>query len=228
MILTRAQRSVIERAINAFETSSADGVYDKLVVMADGPHKMRQITYGRSQTTEFGNLRELVAGYVAANGQFSAALAPFADRVGSVPLADDATFKDLLRKAGRSDPKMKVVQDRFFEKRYFQPAKKWAEAEGLKQPLSMLVVYDSFIHSGGILWFLRQRFPESTPTGGGTERAWIRAYVNARHQWLSTHPDQLLRNSSYRTRDLQREVAAGNWKLAKLPLMAHDIAVMPA
>ncbi len=187
MHLTNIQRSLIERVINVFETSTPEGKYDALVIYADGPHKMRQITYGRSQTTEYGNLRELVADYVAANGTFSAALAAYADRVGSEPLTDDKTFKDLLRKAGRTDPLMKPVQDRFFDKRYFQPAMTWAATNGFVQPLSALVIYDSFIHSGSILWFLRQRFAESPPANGGDERAWTKAYVDTRHDWLATH-----------------------------------------
>src|SRR4029450_4435466 len=118
MNLTPAQQTLARRVLNVFETGRADGDYGAIAIFADGPHDIRQITYGRSQTTEYGNLRDLVQRYVAAAGLFSAALAPYAERVGSVPLTDDPVFKDLLRKAGRQDPVMRTVQDAFFDDRY--------------------------------------------------------------------------------------------------------------
>ncbi|MFN7952715.1 MAG: chitosanase [bacterium] len=227
MNLTDTQRRLIERVVNVFETGTPAGKYDTLVIYADGPHDMRQITYGRSQTTEYGNLLELVEDYVAANGTFSAALAAYADRVGSVPLTDDKAFKDLLRKAGRTDAVMKTVQDRFFDKRYYQPAMTWADTSGFVLPLSALVIYDSFIHSGSIPWFLRARFPESPPANGGDERAWTQAYVDTRHDWLATHSREVLRKTVYRTACFQNEIARGNWGLDQLPISANGVDVTP-
>ena len=63
----------------------------------DGPNDIRQITYGRSQTTEYGNLRELVQMYVEAGGRFSEDFRPFVERFGRTALVDDSRFKDLLR-----------------------------------------------------------------------------------------------------------------------------------
>ena len=64
MNLTKEQKSVIKRVINVFETGTADGDYGCISIYHDGPHNIRQITYGRSQTTEYGNLRALVDLYV--------------------------------------------------------------------------------------------------------------------------------------------------------------------
>ena len=130
MNLSQTQKRLIERVINVFETSTPDGNYSAIAIFHDGPHDIRQITYGRSQTTEYGNLRKLVERYVAANGLFSAALQPFAGLVGSTPLTDNATFKDFLRKAGKQDPLMRQAQDKFFEDIYFRPAMKWADDKG--------------------------------------------------------------------------------------------------
>ena len=55
MNLTKDQKSLILRVINCFETGSPEGDYGALVVYADGPHGMRQITYGRSQVTSKAN-----------------------------------------------------------------------------------------------------------------------------------------------------------------------------
>ncbi|MGB9595503.1 MAG: chitosanase [Candidatus Poribacteria bacterium] len=227
MELTREQRSVIERVINAFETGKADGDYGCISIYNDGPHDIRQITYGRSQTTEYGNLRKLIEMYVQANGIYSSQLSNYADMVGSIPLTDNKDFKALLRNAGRNDPIMRKIQDEFFEKTYFIPAMKWADDNGFKLALSGLVIYDSFIHSGGILWLIRQRFPESPPVLGGDEKMWTSAYVSERHSWLKSHHRSAVRASSYRTADLKREIKKGNWDLSKLPIKANGIDVYP-
>ena len=66
MNLTPQQKSICEHVINVFETGSVAGDYSAIALFADGPHGERQVTYGRSQTTEYGNLRELVQMYVDA------------------------------------------------------------------------------------------------------------------------------------------------------------------
>lgn len=225
MNLTDSHKRITESVINCFETGSAEGDYACISIYADGPHNIKQITYGRSQTTEYGNLRKLVANYVKAKGKYSDAMAPFADKVGSAPLTDNADFKSLLRKAGKEDPVMKSIQDGFFDEVYFKPAIAWADKEGLTLPLSALIIYDSFIHSGSILWPIRQMFPESTPKGGGNEKNWIAQYTKARNKWLENHSRPAVRSSAYRTRDLLKMIAADNWKLDKLPVIANGVKV---
>lgn len=225
MKLTVGQKLICERAINAFETSSINGKYHAFVVMNDGPSKIEQITYGRSQTTEYGNLRLLIEMYAKAKGKYSDALRPFVPMIGRTALTYNQAFIDLLKKAGKEDPVMAAVQDTFFDERYFLPAQKWAAANGFTLPLSMLVIYDSYIQSGSILDKLRSRFREMPPKAGGDEKAWITAYVKARHAWLSTHSNHLLVNSSYRTQDLLREIDRGNWMFQHLPLIAHGLPV---
>jgi len=227
MQLTPAQKSIIERVINCFETGKSDGDYASVSIYADGPHNIRQITYGRSQTTEYGNLRQLVRLYVDAGGIYSQALSPYADRVGSGSLVEDSKFKSLLRGAGREDPIMQQTQDRFFDESYFMPALSWADKNGFALPLSALAIYDSFIHSGSILWLIRQRFAENPPKLGGDEKLWTGAYVSERHKWLSEHKRPAVRASTYRTKDLKREIDRGNWDLVLLPIMANGVAVYP-
>ena len=228
MILSASQKSTIERVLNAFETGSADGDYSDISIFNDGPHDIRQITYGRSQTTEYGKLGDLVGLYAGAGGTFSAALAAYVPRIGHVPLVDDSTFKNLLRRAGGEDPVMRTVQDQFFDERYFQPAKQWAEDNGFTEALSMLVIYDSFIHSGSVPPFLRSRFPEVPPARGGNERTWISQYVGVRQDWLANHERVILHATVYRTECLKREIARSNWDLSQLPINANGIPVRPA
>lgn len=225
MKLTSKQKTLITRVINVFETGKPEGNYGVIAIFNDGPNDIRQITYGRSQTTEYGNLGKLVKNYAAANGIYSKKLKPFVDKVGVTPLTDDDTFKNLLKKAGNEDPVMRTVQDSFFDEVYYKPAMKWASDKGFIFPLSALVVYDSFIHSGSILSVIRNMFPETVPADGGNEIEWITAYANARHEWLANNPREAVRKTTYRTKCFKDEIARGNWPLTSLPINANGTKV---
>ncbi|MGO4840597.1 hypothetical protein AB4144_50945, partial [Rhizobiaceae sp. 2RAB30] len=80
-------------------------------------------------------------------------------------------------------------------------------------------------HSGSIRNDLRSRFEERTPSAGGDEKTWIRQYVDVRHDWLTHHSNPEVRPSNYRTRDLAREIARGNWDLDMMPFMANGVPV---
>jgi hypothetical protein len=53
MYLSAIQRNLIERAINTVETGRPVGDYSAIVTYPDGPNDIRQITYGRAQTTDY-------------------------------------------------------------------------------------------------------------------------------------------------------------------------------
>lgn len=225
MNLSSHQKTICEQVINAFETGSAQGDYSSIVIYADGPHGIKQITYGRAQTTEYGNLEELVEMYTKSNGIYSQQLKPYLPKIGVIPLMNDSVFKQLLRDAGRKDPIMQQTQVAFFDKRYFLPAMAWADAHGFKLPLSALVIYDSFIHSGGILPFLTKRFPEAKPVNGGNEQEWIKQYVDTRRDWLATHVKSILQKTVYRMDCFKHEIARNNWSLSLLPINANGVLV---
>lgn len=224
MQLTAQQKRIIEQIVNVFETGSVTGDYGAIARFPDGPNGVRQVTYGRSQTTEYGKLDDLIDQYARSPGLVSAQLKPFVAKIGVTPLVDDETFLDLLRKAGK-DPVMQRVQDEFFDARYFQPAIDWATANGFALPLSALVIYDSFIHSGSIPGFLRKRFPTRVPVNGGAEKGWVSEYVAARDAWLRHHSNALLPKTVYRTECFRNEINRNNWDLALLPIKAHGVAV---
>jgi chitosanase len=194
----------IQAVINVFETGSPEGDYSAVSVMADGPADKtgptKQITYGRAQTTEFSNLAKLIGMYIEANGQYSKDLKPYLALIGKRPsLYEDSAFVRLLKMAGQSDPVMHQCQDQFFDTYYFQPALLWWLSNGFASNLGLLIVYDSFIHSGGVPIFLRKRFPARTPLNGGNEYQWLLEYTQTRHQWLASHANRLLRKTIYRT-----------------------------
>lgn len=228
-MITIAQKAKILAIINVFETGKVEGNYASVSRYNDGPlykgKKLRQVTYGRSQTTEYGNLKSLLSSYITAKGQYAKEIEPYLSKFGKKPsvLVMDKDFLSWLRKAGK-DPIMISTQDEFFDSLYFQPAKHFFEGEGFTLPLSLLVIYDSYIHSGGILTKLRNQFPERTPRKGGDEKAWITAYVNARHDWLTHHGNLLLRKTNYRTQCFLNQFKDNNWKLDKV-VIANKVRV---
>jgi chitosanase len=229
--ITPLIKKKIEQVINAFETGSAEGNYGTLVKLKDyedpATHtRIVQVTFGRSQTTEFGHLKSLIEDYVTRNGKFAAQLKPYLQRIGNKPsLATDTVFCDTLKEAGRNDPIMKVCQDELFDAKYYQPAHSWFTANKFTLPLSLLVIYDSKIHSGGILGFLRKKFSTNVPASGGNEKEWIANYVNARHNWLSGHSDPILRKTVYRTECFRQEIQKGNWDLSE-SINAHGVKIV--
>lgn len=218
-MITVDNKQRILSVVNIFETGTPDGDYADISIFADGKGGTRQITFGRSQTTEQGNLKKLVEAYIANKGMFSNDFKPYLPKIGVEPLVDDADFKALLKRAGEDDEIMKKTQDEFFDKVYYQPAFKFFTDNGFTLPLSMLVIYDSYIHSGRIPDFLRERFPESPPVRGGDEKAWVKAYVKTRHEWLLGKGEPLSK-TVYRTQVFSVAIAAGDWMLGS-PLVAN-------
>jgi chitosanase len=230
MTITPVLKKKIEQVVNAFETGSATGKYDMLVKYKDYTDsetntKIVQVTFGRSQTTEFGHLRALIQDYVNDKGIYAGQLSPYLDRIGKKPsLATDDNFCKILKDAGKLDPIMKTCQDDLFELKYYQPAYHWFTVNGFTLPLSMLVIYDSTIHSGGILAFLRKRFTTVVPANGGNEKEWIKNYVDVRNNWLANHSDSLLQKTAYRTHCLMQQIENNNWDLSQ-PVNANGLSI---
>lgn len=228
-MITSVQKTTILSVVNVFETGTKSGKYDNVSVYRDGPvvngKRIYQITYGRSQTTEFGNLKRLIELYAARDGKYRNQFLPFIKKIGKQPsLRSNTQFRNLLKKSANDDIVMKKVQDEFFDLYYYQPAFVWFAGFGFSEALSLLVVYDSFIHSGRIRADLRQKFSERPPKFGGNERNWIEQYVNARHQWLTTQNNEILRATVYRTNCFKREIKKNNWDLAQ-PINANGISI---
>ena len=224
-LITSPIKTLVQRVLNAAETGTADGKYHAISIFADGKGGTRQITYGKSQTTEQGHLAKLIRMYYEKGGAFAAQFGPYLPLIGGKPLVDDSKFKDLLVRAAREDPLMKEAQDEFFDRVYWTPAFKWFAEQGFTLPLSMLVIYDSFIHSGSILPLLRKKFAEPVPAKGGDEKKWIQQYAKARHEWLAGHSKPILRKTIYRTNCYLGEIERNNWHLTVLPIRMNGVAV---
>ncbi len=219
------KKELIQKIINIFETGSAKGKYEQLVVYPDGIANSKQITFGRCQTTEQGNLLTLIEMYVENEGTYCHDFIPYLDLIGHTPLYENKEFKNLLVLAAKEDEIMRDTQDLFFDQVYWAPAMAWCASQQMTLDLSALVVYDSYIHSGSIPMFLRKRFMELPPSKGGDEKAWIRAYVSTRHQWLKYHSRAILRKTLYRTQTFINQIDSDNWDLAKTPILVNGVTV---
>lgn len=210
--LTTLQKRSVQAIVNVFETGSAIGDYGKLTLLLGDPG---HLTYGRSQTTlASGNLYLLVKDYVAQPGALHGpALDPFLDALSAPDLSldHDMTFRGLLQAAG-SDPIMRQVQDSFFDRIYWSPARRAAESMGVETPLGYAVVYDSHIHGS---WSrMRQRTDENHGTLRTIgETVWIPHYVEERRNWLATHSITILHNTVYRMDAFRRLISDGRWTL---------------
>jgi chitosanase len=189
--------------------------YDDVSILDDDPGGIggvKQISYGKHQTTEYGNLRVLLYKYITAKGKWASEVENYVNSVGQKPLADCEDFIELLHKIGH-DPIMHKVQDDFFDQQYFNPALLWAKTHKFILPLSMLVIYDSFIQNGHMLWLIRRRFAEKLPDDRGDEKKWIEEYTKAKFDWLFNHSISLYRNSSSRSAALFELILSNNWQL---------------
>ena len=214
----------IQSIINVFETGSPEGNYGAVSIFNDGPRNVKQISYGRSMTTASGHLQTLLQNYINNGGKYASELRPFVGQIRSnLSLWRNKALIEILKKSG-DDPIMRRTQDEFFDEKYWGPAHEWFSKNGFTKNLSMLVIYDSFIHSGSILGFLRKRFAASPPANGGIEADWISQYLNTRHNWLAAHSRPILRKTIYRTRDMLRVLNDGDWDLNK-PFSANGVIV---
>lgn len=224
MSVSEIIKNKIQSILNCTETGSIKGDYGNISIFKDGPGNIRQITYGKSQTTEYGLLKELIELYIKNKGIHSEEFKKYLDKIEKKPLVNNKDFLELLEKAAL-DPIMQKTQDAFFDEFYWEPAVEWAESNGFKHPLSLLVIYDSFIHSGGIRMDLRSRFKESVPSKGGKEKEWIKQYLAVRRSWLATHKTRpVLRKTVYRIDDILTAIKKDDWNLEK-PYNANGIVV---
>ncbi|MCB9032648.1 MAG: chitosanase [Chitinophagales bacterium] len=227
-MITLQQKNKIMQIVNVFETGTPKGKYNSISIYKDAlinHQKVEQITYGRSQTTEFGNLKKLIELYIFNKGIYANEFKSYLSKIGQLPsLKNDKNFIPLLQKSAEEDSIMRQCQDDFFEQYYYLPAYNWFNKQQFQQALSLLVIYDSFIHSGSIPLFLRKRFPEKTPRYNGEEQQWITAYVKTRHQWLQHHRYKILQKTVYRTNCFLNQIKTNNWNLEQA-VIANGITI---
>jgi chitosanase len=218
------KKDLIKKILLAFEQSSTNIKYDKIYIYNDGKDSSKQITVSFG-ITEQGNLKKLIDSYCSLNGKLTPKFQPYLNDIGVKPLANNKDFIDLLKQAG-SDPVMQMCQERAYDDMYINPAYKFCIDNKLEFELSKLVISDSYLHSGSILTFLRNKFSERTPVNGGNEKIWIESYCKARKEWLSNHSNALLRNTVYRMNFMLDRIEKGDWGLTQSPFIANDVKIV--
>lgn len=203
--------------INVFETGSKGGNYDALTIAADNPRRGLQITFGRSQACEFGGLPLLLHNYTGNSGLLADKFYPYFNYLGKFDpknnsvLSSNMDFIALLKDSG-NDIIMQKTQDVFFKQRYFNPAFDWFSNHEFKLSLSLAIIYDSFIQSGSILGFLRDKIIESNPTSGGDEKEWMKQYILMRYKWFK---NSFLKICAYRPMTFYEQIKMNNWDLSQ-------------
>jgi chitosanase len=216
--LPTTQCQAAKAIINIFETGEVRGQYGAVTLL---PGDTGRLTYGRAQTTlGSGNLHLLIERYCGAVGaRFGARLRAWLPALGSRSHAVDTDNKlhNLLR-ASADDPVMRDVQDNFFDEVYWDPAVRSATRLGIRSPLGVAVVYDSWVHGS---WSpLRDRTNAAGALAQVGEHEWVRRYVRMRREWLATHPNALLRTTVYRMDTFLRLIEQDAWGLP-LPLVVR-------
>lgn len=230
MPLTALQKKTAQAIIQIFETGRLEG-FDAYSTVTLLKGDTGRLTYGKHQTTlGSGNLELLLENYIAAKGEYAEKIAKWMPEVDKQSKLCDTSkeFKDLLRLAG-TDEVMQEVQDAFFDRVYWSPALKAADALGIVSPLGVTVVYDSFIHGN---WrnakgtgISQKVIAKIGPPSATSEQNWIRSYVTERRAWLANHPKlPILHKTVYRMDEFSRMMNHNQWELI-LPMVVRGIAV---
>jgi len=230
---TPDQKRAIDCVLAVFETGRVptSASYATCTILADGAG----ISYGKHQCTDkAGSLDLVVKEYVKRAGKHAKELEaclPLLTSNASTkvppkgPWGPEVTGLVALLKTAGADPIMHQAQDEVFDANYFLPALNHAKDIGLTTALGLLVIYDTCIHSGpGRVSTHRAAFPEKSPKNGGDEKAWIKAYLNARRAWLAASSNALVQKTVYRQDAILELIKADNWDL-KFPFTVRGVKV---
>lgn len=222
-MLNDLQKRTSKAIVNIFETGRPLGVYGKVTLIKDDDG---HLTYGRSQTTlASGNLYLLIKAYCdMPDAESAGRLSQYLDRLANrdLTLDTDMTLRALLRSAGE-DPIMHTVQDKFFDRVYWDPSEKDAARMNILSALGTTVVYDSHVHGSWV------KIRDITVQNHGkppavSEEDWIGFYVSERRNWLATHQKAVLHATVYRMDAFGQLIGAKNWALA-LPITVRGIHI---
>lgn len=217
------KKDLIKKVLLAFEQSSTSIKYDKIYLWDDGPNNIKQITVSFG-ITEWGNLKKLIDSYINLNGKLSDKFRPYFSKIKGESLVGDSNFINLLKESG-SDKVMQMCQERLFDELYIDPAYNFCSTNKLETPLSKLVICDSYLHSGSILPFLRNKFKENIPASGGNEKTWTKSYCETRKNWLENHTRLILRKTVYRMQFMLDRIQDDDWNLENKTYSANGVLV---
>lgn len=212
-MFTQKEKLIALSICHIFETSKPLGNSTTVAVLND----RAGISYGIPQAThKSGNLADVIKRYIAGTDEslyeplFRKYLPEMLkkDQRTVDKLARNEELKRALGEAGKEPEMRKAQMDNVNER--LNKAIQACQGSDFVEPLSLAVIYDSMNHGS---W---ERIRDKINTNG--ERAWITAYVRARHAWLKSVTR--LASTSYRTKFFLDQIATGNWDM-NLPMTVH-------
>lgn len=216
-------KSTIIRIINTMENDSTSDKtdYSSIYLYKDGANQTkRQVTLGRGFTSMGGALWKVIQRYIDNGGKEADFFASYKNKMSNESLCDDKAFLKALVKASLDEQTMRDAQDEIYDEVYWQRGEKWFNTGGFTLPLSMGIIQDSMMQSGGMFNFLMAKFPEKKPIDGGQEKVWVNGYIAARYNWL-WNKSPLLRNTVYRLNCYKTLIKNDNWQLS-LPIISNS------
>ena len=214
----------IKKVLLAFEQGRTNIKYDEIYKYEDGPNEVKQITLSFG-ITEYGNLKNFIKDYSLKGGRYSKDFNTYIPLIGTKPLVQDTSFINLLKESA-SDPVMQQCQEQAFDSMYITPALTWCSKNNLILPLSRAVIADSFLQSGSILSFIRNKFAAKLPVSGGDEKEWVESYCKARKDWLTNHSRKILNNTVYRMNFFLPLIESGDWNLEQKNYIANGVKIV--
>ncbi len=228
MKLNKFQEERIREVLNVFEGSSVEPNYSGVYVFNDGRKGRKQVTLGRGFTEDSGSLGEVIGMYIDNTlGEYRDNIKRYRGMMGKGVLWNNPIFKQLLEVMGNDDVSFRRCQDFVFDSKYWDRGIRYNNLEvGGKLPLTMLVIQDSMLHGG--IEIVRDLFPEKTPKNGGDEKAWAKAYCEARRKWWLNHAKNphraIVGKGTYRMDSILDSIKRGNWDL-NLVVNANSVIV---
>lgn len=224
--LARAQAAA-RVILSIFETSKKRGNASALAVLRDGAG----LSYGCHQATHrAGSLGNVLLAYATLQPEQSVTAMRYhkllKDRSESNVnrQSDNHELRSWLKKVGLHDPLMLRAQEQVFNRDYMAPATAEWQRRSFTTPLSLVIVYDSFIQGS---WHLCRERTSQNHRGPVSEREWMATYLNEREDFLLSLRTQDQRNSVYRPRALRQLLIQANWQLTT-PFTVRSITVEEA
>jgi chitosanase len=217
-------KNTIIKILNCFETGSQETDYSSIFIWNDGPNNKPQVTLGRGFTECGGSLWMVFERYEQLAGKNAKMLLAYKRQSCTISLPKNKDFLNLISDSS-DDPSFREAQDYIYDKVYWSKGNEWANRNGFELPISHAVIQDSFLQSGSILGFLRNRFGEKLPSAGGNELKWIEQYLTVRDIWLAGHSRKILRNTVYRPRFFIKQIRSNNVNLDKFPIFPNGVKI---
>jgi chitosanase len=216
--LPGTQALAAKALVQLLATGEVRGSYDRVAL---APGESARLSFGTPRATlGSGHLHLLVERYCGTVGAvFGARLRAWLPALSarSAAAERDVKLHNLLR-ASADDPLMRDLQNSLFDELYWEPAMRAASRLGLRSPLGIAIVHDSWMQ--GAWTPLRDRTLAAGTVQQLGEHEWLRRYVALRREWLATHPQPLLRECVTRMDAFQRLMEDEAWALP-LPLVLH-------